>query len=83
MCETGINVDQLRMSITQTEQTLGLAQEWLEELHHLADHGKKHDASVELAQATVLLGEVRVKLEKALNGLDDAAPAEGVTVELV
>ena len=83
MCETGINIDQLRMSITQTEQTLGLAQEWLEELHHLADHGKKHDASVELAQATVLLGEARVKLEKAVDRLDGAAPAEGVTVELV
>jgi hypothetical protein len=83
MCETGINVDQLRMSITRTEQTLGLAQEWIEELHHLADHGEKHDASVELAQATVLLGEARVKLEKAVDRLDDAAPAEGVTVELV
>ena len=83
MCESGINIDQLRLSITQTEQTLGLAQEWLEELHHLADHGKKHDASVELAQATVLLGEARVKLEKAVDRLDDAAPAEGVTVELV
>ena len=66
MCESGINVDQLRMSITQTESALGLAQEWLEELHHLADHGKKHDVSVELAQATVLLGEARVKLEKAV-----------------
>jgi hypothetical protein len=83
MCETGINVDQLRMSINQTEQSLGLAQEWLEELHHLADHGKKHDASVELAQATVLLGEVRVKLEKAMNVLNGATPPEGVTVELV
>jgi hypothetical protein len=83
MCESGINADQLRMSITQTEQTLGLAQEWLEELHHLADHGKKHDASVELAQATVLLGEARVKLEKAIDRLGGAAPADGVTVELV
>jgi hypothetical protein len=83
MCESGINVDQLRMSITHTEQTLGMAQEWLEELHHLADHGKKHDASVELAQATVLLGEARVKLEKAIDRVDGTAPADGVTVELV
>ena len=83
MCESGINVDQLRMSITQTESALGLAQEWLEELHHLADHGKKHDVSVELAQATVLLGEARVKLEKAVDALGGAAPAEGVTVELI
>jgi hypothetical protein len=44
MCESGINVEQLRMSITQTEETLGLAQEWLERLHHVADHGKKSAA---------------------------------------
>jgi len=83
MCESGINIDQLRMSISQTEQALGLAQEWLEELHHLADHGKKHDASVELAQATVLLGEARTKLEKAIDTLGGPAPSDGVTVELV
>ena len=37
MCETGgINHGQMKLSIGQTEQTLGMAQEWLEQLHHLA-----------------------------------------------
>jgi hypothetical protein len=83
MCESGINVEQLRMSITQTEETLGLAQEWLERLHHLADHAKKSAASAELAQVTVLLGEARAKLEKAVDSLGGAAPKDDVTVELV
>jgi hypothetical protein len=83
MCESGINIDQLRMSIAQTEETLGLAQEWLERLHHLADHGKQSAASAELAQVTVLLGEARAKLERAANSLGGAAPKDDVTVELV
>jgi multidrug resistance efflux pump len=82
MCESGINIDQLRMSIAQTEEALGLAQEWLEQLHHLADHGKQSAASAELAQVTVMLGEARGKLEKAVNGLG-GAPKDDVTVELV
>lgn len=82
MCESGINIDQLRMSIAQTEEALGLAQEWLEQLHHLADHGKQPAASAELAQVTVILGEARGKLEKAANSLG-GTPNEDVTVELV
>jgi hypothetical protein len=82
MCESGINIGQLRMSIAQTEETLGLAQEWLEQLHHLADHGKQSAASAELAQVTVILGEARGKLEKAINSLD-GEPKDDVTVELV
>jgi hypothetical protein len=83
MCDSGVNVDQLRMSIMQTEETLGLAQEWLERLHHLADHGKKAATSAELAQVTVLLGEARAKLERAVDSLDSATPKDDVTVELV
>ncbi len=82
MCESGINIDQLRMSIAQTEEALGLAQEWLEQLHHLADHGKQSAASVELAQVTVMLGEARGKLEQAVNALG-GQPKDDVTVELV
>jgi hypothetical protein len=82
MCESGINVDQLRMAVSQTEDALGMAQKWLEDLHHVADHGKQHEVSVELAQATVLLGEARGKLEKAVDRLG-GAPSDDVTVELV
>jgi hypothetical protein len=82
MCETGINVGQLRVSIARTEEMLGLAQEWLEQLHHMADHGKQSAVSVELAQVTVMLGEARGKLEKAADSLD-GSPSDDVTVELV
>ena len=83
MCESGINVEQLRLSVSQTEDALGMSQKWLEELHHLADHGHQHDVSVELAQATVLLGEARGKLEKALAVLEGATGSSDVTVELL
>lgn len=83
MCENNVNVPQLAKSVVQTEEALGMAQEWLEDLHHLADHGKQHDASVELAQATVLIGEARTKLERAIDALGGDGGAHEVTVELL
>ena len=82
MCENNINVSQLRLSVGQVDDAIALSQQWLEQLHHLADHGKQHDASVELAQANVMLGDVRGKLEKAIDALG-GAPSSDVTVELV
>jgi transposase-like protein len=82
MCESGINVDQLSRDIGRTEETLGMAQAWLEDLHHQADHGKQLEASAELAQVTVLLGEARTKLEKAQAALGGTSSPD-VTVELV
>lgn len=82
MCENSVNLPQLKVSVGQTDDLLALAQSHLEQLHHLADHGKQHDASVEIAQATVLLGEVRGKIEAAINALDGGASTD-VTVELV
>lgn len=83
MCENSVNVPQLKLAIAQSDDALALAQQWLEQLHHLADHGHKHDASVELAQAGVLLGEARAKLEAAIDSLDGRADEPGVTVELI
>lgn len=83
MCENNVNVGQLAGSVVRTEELLGMAQEWLEQLHHLADHGAQHDASVELAQATVLLGEARAKLEKAVDALGGDGGSHDVTIELV
>ena len=82
MCENGINVDQLKVSIAQVNDSLGMSQTFVEQLHHLADHGHKHDASTELAQVTVMLGEARAKLDRALEELEGPAH-EDVTVELV
>ena len=83
MCESGINIPQMRISIGQVDDAVAMTQQWLEQLHHLCDHGKKHDASVELAQANVQLGEVRAKLDAALEALEDGAPSPDVTVEVV
>jgi hypothetical protein len=85
MCESGINIGQLKLSIGQVDDALSMSQQWLEQLHHLADHGKKSEASKELAQATVLLGEARGKLDDAISALEGRSPSDddGVEVELV
>jgi hypothetical protein len=82
MCENGINVDQLRVSVAQVNDSLGMSQTWLEQLHHMADHAGREGTSTELAQVTVLLGEARARLERALDDLESAGH-EDVTVELV
>lgn len=81
MCEKGVNTDQLKLAIGQVDDTLALAQQWLEQLHHLADHGHLSDMSADLAQVTVSLGEARNKLAHAMG--DQATGTDTVTVELV
>jgi hypothetical protein len=81
MCEGGINAPQMRFSIKQVNESLALAQEWSEQLHHLADHGHRAQASRELAQVSVMLGEAREKLEAAAESLDEGSA--DVTVERV
>ena len=83
MCENSVNVPQLKLSIAQVDDSVALSQQWLEQLHHLADHGKKPEASAELAQANVLLCEARAKIERAVNALDGRTDDDGITVELV
>lgn len=82
MCEQGVNVGQLKMAIGQSDDAIAAVQKWLEQLHHLADHGKRVEVSTALAQAGVLLGEARGKLESAIDDLD-GAPKESATVELL
>jgi hypothetical protein len=77
-----VNVDQLKLALGQSDDALGMVQQWLEQLHHLADHGHMVDASAAMAQATVLLGEVRAKLDATIEALDGGS-GEGVSVELV
>jgi hypothetical protein len=82
MCENSVNVPQLKISVGQVDDAIALSQQWLEQLHHLADHGKKPEASAEIAQASVLLGEARGRLQSAINELEGLASSD-VTVELV
>ncbi len=79
ICETGIHVGQMKLMIAHADETLALAQKWLEQIHHLADHGDFTDSSTAVAQATVLLGEARAKLESSINSFDaDNDPAFSV-----
>ena len=79
MCEGGINDGQMRLAVGMVNDSLALAQQWLEQLHHLADHAHRTETSAELAQVTVMLGEAREKLDAAADGL--SAGGEDVTVE--
>ena len=80
MC--GINKGQFRLAVGQVDDSIALSQQWLEQLHHLADGGGMTEASREVAQATVLLGEARAKLEAILEEAP-AAASDGVTIEAV
>jgi hypothetical protein len=82
MCEQGVNVGQLKLAIGQSDDAIAVVQQWLEQLHHLADHGKRAEVSAALAQAGVLLGEARGKLDAAIADLEEA-PKDGTTVELI
>jgi hypothetical protein len=82
MCEHGVNVDQLKLAIGQSDDAMAVVQQWLEQLHHLADHGKRPAVSAALAQAGVLLGEARGKLDAAIDDLE-GTPQDSATVELI
>jgi hypothetical protein len=82
MCEHGVNVDQLKLAIGQSDNAIAVAQQSLEQLHHLADHGKRPDVSAALAQAGVLLGEARGKLGTAVDDLE-GNHEDTTTVELI
>ncbi len=84
MCQKGVNTSQMRLMVGQTDDALAMAQQWLEQLHHLADHAELTEPSVSVAQASVLIGEARAKLGDAADKLDgppDAGPP--ASVELV
>lgn len=82
MCEKGVNTDQMRLMLGQVDDSLAMAQQWLEQIHHLADHAGMSDPSAAVAQATVLLGEARAKVDTAINGFD-ASNNNGVKVERI
>ncbi len=83
MCQKGVNTDQMRLMIGQADDALAMAQQWLEQIHHLADHAELHRPSVSVAQASVLLGEARAKLEAAAEGLGAPPSDSSASVELV
>lgn len=83
MCQKGVNTDQMKLMIGQINDSLAMAQQWLEQVHHLADHAELAGASTEAAQASVLLGEARAKLDNAADLLDGQTGGPDASVELV
>lgn len=83
MCQKGVNTDQMKLMIGQANDALAMAQQWLEQIHHLADHGGLERPSTEIAQASVLLGEARAKLEGATDLIDGQVGGPDARVELV
>lgn len=79
MCEGGINTGQMKLAVAMVNDALALSQQHLEQLHHLADQGRRPVSSAELAQVTVMLGEAREKLDGAVANLGIAE--DDVTVE--
>lgn len=79
MCESGINTGQMKLAVAMVNDALALSQQHLEQLHHLADHGRRTATSTELAQVGVMLGEAREKLDLAVSNL--AIADDDVTIE--
>ena len=79
MCESGINTGQMKLAVAMVNDALALSQQHLEQLHHLADQGRRSATSTELAQVTVMLGEAREKLDAAVAKLGIAD--DDVTIE--
>lgn len=84
MCQKGVNTDQMKLMLGQANDSLAMAQQWLEQIHHLADHAELSEASTAIAQASVLLGEARGKLDTAADQIDaPSADHQHLSVELV
>lgn len=83
MCQKGVNPDQMRIMIGQANDSLALAQQWLEQIHHLADHAGMATPSTSVAQASVLLGEARAKLDAAADEIAGETGGPDASVELV
>jgi hypothetical protein len=73
----------MRLMIGQADDALSMAQQWLEQIHHLADHAELTGPSTSVAQASVLLGEARGKLDMAADSLAGETGTSDASVELV
>jgi len=83
MCQKGVNTDQMKLMIGQADDALAMAQQWLEQIHHLADRADLARPSASVAQASVLLGEARGRLQKAAEELSGETGGPDASVELV
>jgi len=83
MCQKGVNTDQMKLMVEQANDALAMAQKWLEQIHHLADHAELAGPGTAVAQASVMVGEARAKLDLAGDELDGQVGGPDASVELV
>lgn len=83
MCQKGVNTDQMKLMVGQANDAIAMAQQWLEQIHALADQGGMTRPSTEVAQASVLLGEARAKLDLATDMMDGEVGGPDASIELV
>jgi hypothetical protein len=82
MCEHGMNTDQMKSSMGQSESTLGLVEDWLDQSAHVAGHAERADVVDMIDRARARIDEARQLIARAIVELD-ASPNEAVTVERV
>lgn len=82
MCEHGMNADQMKVSIGQSQSTLGLVEEWLGRSAHVAGHAERSDVEGGITRARTLVGEARELLAGVIEDLD-MSPDDTVTVERI
>ncbi|MBI5232482.1 MAG: hypothetical protein HY876_10005 [Coriobacteriales bacterium] len=83
MCQKGVNTEQMKLMVSQADDALAMAQKWLEQIHHLADHAELSEPSAAVAQASVMVGEARAKLNVAEDELEGETGGPDASVELV
>lgn len=82
MCEHGMNTDQMKASLGQSQSTLSLVQEWLGQSAHVAGHADRADVVEAVARAQELIVQAHESLGQAIAELN-LAPEDAVTVERV
>ena len=82
MCENGMNIDQMKAAVGQSDSTLGLVESWLGQTAHTASHAGRQDLVRQIAAARSLVSGAREALAGAVKQLDAGGDAS-VTVELL
>ena len=83
MCEHGINIEQMKLAVGQADDAIALAQQWLEQLHHLADHGHQPARAARTSRRPACCSARRAPSSTPRSTRSRAAGETDVSVELV
>ena len=82
MCVNGVNTNQLKSTIEQSDEAVALTRRWTHRLYHLADDGGQDKTAKALKEVQGLLDEARAALTDANDAVDED-DAKDVTVTRV